>query len=99
MRDLKEIGRVSGTEMRFWMRSVERHATRAQVRRPQDDVPDTPPTDTVAPLIAAAEPAPTAARTVGNWTLSEDPASGALVASYLDGTTVILATPNNNGES
>jgi hypothetical protein len=99
MRDLKDIGRVSGTEMRFWMRAMERFATQAQIRRPQDDVPDTPPDGSGTTLTAAAATTGSTARSVGNWALSEDPDTGALVASYIDGTTVILATPSTNGES
>lgn len=90
--------RATSTAMRDLLRYLERRTIIPPAR------PTAPP---LAPLGAAsagaelggparpltAEPAPVR---VGDWTLTQDPLSGDLVATHVDGTTTTVATKGTN---
>lgn len=78
---LKDHGRATDTALRDLLRRLERDANAYSPARPS-----APP-----PAMLAAAPAPQVVQ-VGDWTLSQDPDSGDLVATHNDGTTRTVAS-------
>lgn len=78
-------GRSQNDQMRFLLRDLSRVNTGYHVARPNN-----PPPDPMAFRAEVRSPAADAVQ-IGDWTLTQDPDSGDLIATNADGTTATVA--------